>query len=209
MKLSAILENVNGRTFFVDLDETLIVSVYESYEELLKKLDEYKNSESKLKKRMLEKYTPEVINLYKNGYYFEIAGQNFTIIPRPHLHEFINSLSAKGDVHILTSSHPSYANQIVNAFDIPVKSVLSTRDYRQDPWDSETKHRNENAIIAKELGITDHELILFDDLPDDTVGIDTKLKMLGPNSRNIEVDPWTESVLSLDDTGLLDALNQL
>jgi HAD superfamily hydrolase (TIGR01509 family) len=187
-----------GRTFFVDLDETLIVSVSESYEELLKKLDEYKNSESKLKKRMLEKYTPEVINLYKNGYYLEMPGRNFTVIPRPHLHEFINSLSAKGDVHILTSSHSSYANQIVSAFDIPVKSVLSTGDYRQD----------QNAIIAKELGITDHELVLFDDLPDNTIGIDMKLKMLGPNSRNIKVDPWTKSVLSLDDTGLLDSLSQ-
>ena len=206
MKLSTILENVSGRTFFVDLDETLIVSVRKSYEELLKKLDEYKNSESKLKKRMLEKYTPEVINLYKNGYYFEIADQNFTVIPRPHLHEFINSLSAKGDVHILTSSRSSYANQIVNAFDIPVKSVLSTRDYHQDPGG---KYKDENAIIAKELGITDHELVLFDDLPDNTAGIDMKLKMLGSNSRNIKVDPWTESVLSLDDIGLLDALNQL
>ena len=58
MKLSAILENISGRTFFVDLDETLIVSVRKSYEELLKKLDEYKNSESKLKKRILEKHTP-------------------------------------------------------------------------------------------------------------------------------------------------------
>jgi hypothetical protein len=209
MKLSAILENVNGRTFFVDLDETLIYSAYESYEELLKKLDTYENLESQLKKKMLKKYTPEVINLYKNGHYFEIAGQNFTVIPRPHLHEFINSLSAEGDVYILTSSHSSYANQIVSAFDIPVKSVLSTRDYRQNSWDPETRLRDENAIIAKELGITGHELILFDDLPDNTTGIDMKLKMLGPNSRNIKVDPWTESVLSLDDTGLLDALSQL
>ena len=40
---------------------------------------------------------------------------------------------------------------------------------------SASYNRDENAIIAKELGITDHELVLFDDLPDNTVGIDMKL----------------------------------
>ncbi len=198
MRLSTIRED-KRRVFFVDLDETLICS------ELA----------SDTQRRLEHGYhLPEAIPLIKSSPTIEVRGENYVIVPRPHVSEFIESLNNMGDVYILTSSDPEYANKIVDVLNISAQ-VLSTRDFEaSSPEQMEDPNRGPGSI--KRL-IGDVEFVLIDDLPLDCSGMNRKMNLLGVEDSqdhgkySVQVKRWVLGGRFFDpnDTELLDILRQL
>lgn len=162
--------------FFVDLDETIgymeawydgtdpLITAQKTLAMYLGRMNESTGNRRDMLHRTCSTYTTLIARL-RASTSFEVTGAKFTAVVRPDAREFLETLSGHGEVHLLTSAHPLYAERALESMGLrPLvgnlyslkEMTVPTPNPHKAPW------------------------VLIDDLSPEANGPQTKCKWVDP-----------------------------